>query len=92
MDFELVYHELVVSEDLPKLSSVWKDKIRFSIETRLMTQPELYGKPLRRSLKGYRKLRIEDYRVIFRIEARTVKILMIAHRSVVYATVTNRKK
>ncbi|MBI4050751.1 MAG: type II toxin-antitoxin system RelE/ParE family toxin [Candidatus Doudnabacteria bacterium] len=82
--FKIVYHHLVVSDDIPKLSSEWKEKIRHAIEGRLMTHPDLYGKPLRRSLKGYRKLRVGDYRVIFRIEKAIVKILAIQHRSIVY--------
>ena len=88
--FKVVYHELVISDDLPKLSSEWKEKIRHAIEERLMTHPDLYGKPLRRSLKGYRKLRVGDYRVIFRIEKNTVKIMIIQHRSVVYDRVAKR--
>lgn len=90
MNFEIVYHELVVSEDIPKLSAVWKNRIRLTIATRLTSQPDLYGKPLRKSLKGYRKLRVEDYRVIFKIENGIVKILMIAHRSVVYKKINKR--
>lgn len=90
MNFEIVYHELVVSDDIPKLSSVWKDRIRKAIEERLTTQPDFYGKPLRKSLKGYRKLRVEDYRVIFRIEDKAVRVLMIAHRSVVYRKIDKR--
>ncbi len=92
MNFEIVYHELVISKDLPKLSSVWKDRIRKAIEERLTSRPELYGKPLRKSLKGYHKLRVENYRIIFRIEDKTVKILMIAHRSDVYTKVSKRTK
>lgn len=88
--FEIVYHSLVVEEDIPKLSSAWKEKIRRAIETRLATQPDVYGKPLRRSLKGYRKLRVGDYRVIFRIEGTKVKIFIIQHRSVVYGKITKR--
>lgn len=90
MRFALVYHQLVVDEDIPKLSSAWKSKIRQAIEARLTAQPDFYGKPLRKSLKGYRKLRVGDYRVIFRIDGSTVKIFMIAHRSVVYNKVTKR--
>jgi mRNA interferase RelE/StbE len=90
MKFEVVYHPLAISEDIPKLSSAWKNKIRSTIELRLMTQPDFYGKPLRKSLKGYRKLRVGDYRVIFKIEKETVKIIMIAHRSVVYTKINKR--
>lgn len=80
----------MIKEDISKLSAAWKQKIQRAIETRLMTQPEFYGKPLRKSLKGYRKLRVGDYRVIFRIEDTTVKIFMVAHRSVVYNKVNKR--
>lgn len=88
--FEVVYHPLVVSNDIPQLSSKWREKIKQTIEERLTTHPDLYGKPLRRSLKGYRKLRVGDYRVIFQIEKRTIKILIIQHRSVVYGEATFR--
>jgi len=88
--FEILYHHKVVSDDIPKLSASWKVKIREAIEKKLMTHPDLYGKPLRRSLKGYRKLRIGDYRVIFRIEEKTVKILIIGHRSIVYKEINKR--
>lgn len=84
MKFELIYHPLVSKEDIPKISESFKMKIKKAIESKLINNPEIYGKPLRRSLKGYRKLRVGDYRVIFRIEKNTVKIFIIQHRSVVY--------
>ncbi len=89
--FDIVYHSLVMTDDIPKLPKLWQEKIRIVIDNRLRTRPDFYGKPLRRSLKGNRKLRIGDYRVIFRIEQNTVKILMIEHRSVVYARIIKRK-
>lgn len=88
--FAIAYHHLVISGDVPKLSSVWKDKVRRAIEEKLATRPEVYGKPLRRSLKGYRKLRVGDYRIIYLIEQSTVKIFVIQHRSVVYQSVGKR--
>ena len=89
--FNVIYHHLVIRNDIPKLSSEWKEKVRRAIEERLITHPDLYGKPLRRSLKGYRKLRVGDYRVIFRIEKNIVKIFVIQHQSVVYNFVAKRK-
>ena len=53
-------------------------------------QPEIYGKPLRSSLKGYRNLRIGDYRIIFRIEEKAVKVFAILHRSIVYKDINKR--
>jgi mRNA interferase RelE/StbE len=84
MSFVIEYHESVVKEDIPRLSSDIKKQIKSAIEKKLTTFPEMFGKPLRRSLKGYRKLRVGDYRVIFRIETHTIKVLAIMHRSVVY--------
>jgi len=90
LNFKIFYHELVVKQDIPRLSSVWSNKIKRAIETRLTTYSEIYGKPLRRSLKGYRKLRVGDYRVIFRIDDYLVKVLIIEHRSVVYKIIKQR--
>ncbi|HEY4519359.1 MAG TPA: type II toxin-antitoxin system RelE/ParE family toxin [Candidatus Paceibacterota bacterium] len=88
--FRVIYHHLVVRDDVPKLSNEWREKVRSAIERRLTTRPELYGKPLRRSLRGYRKLRVGDWRVIFRIERDMVKIIVIQHRSVAYAEAQKR--
>lgn len=90
MSFDITYHELVVKEDIPRLPSIWRAKIKRAIEERLTVYPEIYGKPLRQSLKEYRKLRIGDYRVIFRIKGKIVKIFIIQHRSVVYKMIQKR--
>ena len=90
MSFDIRYHELVVEEDMPRLSSEWRKKIKRAIEDKLVLRPEAYGKPLRQSLKGYRKLRVGNYRVIFKIEGETVKIFVIQHRSVVYKIIRKR--
>ena len=90
MTYLLRYHELVVRQDIPQLSSEWKERIKLLIEEKLSEHPEVFGKPLRRSLKNYRKFRVGDYRVIFRIEKSSVKIFVIQHRSVVYKTAEKR--
>lgn len=88
--YRVVYHSQVVARDIPKLSNREKNKIQRAIQQRLTSQPDLYGKPLRRSLQGYRKLRVGDYRVVFRVEKEVVKILVIQHRSVVYDVAQKR--
>lgn len=88
--FKLVYHELVITEDIPKLTKTWKDKIRNSIESKLTVEPQTFGKPLRRSLRGYRRLRVGDYRVVYRIQEEEVKIFVIGHRSIVYKNSDSR--
>ncbi|MBI2591414.1 MAG: type II toxin-antitoxin system RelE/ParE family toxin [Candidatus Brennerbacteria bacterium] len=88
--FDVVYHYRVVRDDIPKLSGEWKERVRLLIESRLMVRPDLYGKPLRRSLKGYRKFRAGDYRIIYKIDKNIVKILIIQHRATVYAQIKKR--
>lgn len=88
--FKIFYHESVVRDDIPMLSTTWKKKVRAAIEEKLETHPDVYGKPLRRSLKGYRKLRVGDYRVVFRISDKSIYILAILHRSIVYEIADNR--
>jgi len=90
MNFEILYHEAVVADDIPKLSKEWRGKIQRAIEEKLTSHPEVFGKPLRSSLKGYHKLRVGDYRVIFRIEGNTIKVFAIMHRSVVYGLLKKR--
>jgi len=82
--YKVVYHSDVVSDDIPSITKLWKKKIQQAIEIKLTQEPTLYGKPLRRSLHPYYKLRVGDYRVIYKIKTDTVFILMIQHRSVVY--------
>jgi len=90
LKFVIKYHEDVVREDIPKIAKTWKTKIRKSVENKLTTEPEIFGKPLRKSLRGYRSLRVGDYRIIFRIEKIIVKIFVIQHRSVAYKNIEKR--
>lgn len=84
MTFEIQYHEAVFGEDISRLSSKDRDRVKKVIEDKLMIRPDIFGKPLRRSLKGYLKLRVGDYRIIFRLRGSIVKVFAIQHRSVVY--------
>ncbi|MDO8604723.1 MAG: type II toxin-antitoxin system RelE/ParE family toxin [bacterium] len=88
--YTIVYHEDVVSQDIPPISITWKKEFRRAIEAKLTNAPEVFGIPLRNTLKGYRKLRVEDYRVIFRIESKKVKIFAIGHRANIYSMVNKR--
>lgn len=82
--FAILYHPTVVREDIPSLTKKWRERVRTSIEEKLAYMPERYGKPLRSSLRGYRKLRVGDHRIVYRIEKRNVYVLAILHRSIVY--------
>ena len=86
----VLWHEKVRSQDFPKLSTTIKKRIRGAVEEKLTINPLLFGKPLRLSLAGYRSLRVGDWRIVFRIEKQTVKIFLVAHRSVVYEEMFSR--
>lgn len=90
MPFTLHYHPAIRSEDLPLIDQRSKDRIRKAIEERLKTAPHDYGEPLRKSLKGYWKLRVGDYRVVFKVIDSEVWILGIRHRKSVYADIGKR--
>lgn len=78
--FTVRYHPQVRDEDIPRLSKAVRQRIRKAIEQRLANAPHEYGQPLRKTLKGYWKLRVGDYRVVYRIEKQTVVVLGIRHR------------
>ncbi len=91
MPYILQYHPSVKNEDTPELDSKMKERIRQAIETRLAVAPQDYGKPLRKTVKGYWKLRVGDYRVVFKIQKIEVLILGILHRKDVYDIIENNK-
>jgi mRNA interferase RelE/StbE len=86
--YVLRYHPQVAEDDLPEIPAKVHQRIARAIEARLATHPERYGLPLRGSLKGYWKLRVGDYRVVFKLVGSEVWILTILHRRVVYDVVT----
>lgn len=80
------YLDVVVKEDIPNLQLPIRAMIKRAIEERLMIDPIGFGKPLRYSLKGHRRLRVSDYRIVYRIDpdVNTVVIISIKHRKDVY--------
>jgi mRNA interferase RelE/StbE len=90
MPYRLIYHPDVKRVDLPKIDNKNKAVIKRAIEKRLATSPEVYGKPLRRTLRGYWKLRVGDYRIVFKPSGEDILILGIIHRRDVYKQVQAR--
>ena len=90
MPFTLHYPPAIRSEDLPLIDKRTRDRIRKAVEERLQTAPHDYGEPLRKSLRGYWKLRVGDYRVVFKIMESEVWILGIRHRKSIYLDVAAR--
>ncbi len=88
--YNLIYHIDVKKVDLPNIDNKNKAMIKRAIEERLTAQPEIYGKPLQRTLKGYWRLRVGDYRVVFKISGNEILILGIMDRKSVYSQIKKR--
>ena len=84
--YRLEYYETVVKQDIPALPKTMRLRVKKAIEERLATDPVGYGKPLQYALKGHRRLRVGDYRVIYKIdsERHCVHIVAIDHRKDIY--------
>jgi len=84
--WQIQYADQVVREDIPKLDHATKQRIKKAIETKLVSDPRRFGKPLRHSLHHLRSLRVGDYRILYHLDhdAMMVSIVSIGHRRDVY--------
>jgi mRNA interferase RelE/StbE len=89
--YKIEYLDLVVKYDIPKLDKTIGGRIKKAIEIKLTSRPEIFGTPLRATLGGYWKLRVGDWRIVYLISAKTVKIIIIANRREVYDLADRRK-
>jgi mRNA interferase RelE/StbE len=90
MAYTLVYHPEVKTKDVSTLNRDVAKRIQRAIESRLAVEPQRYGEPLRRTLKSYWKLRVGDYRVVFKIVKNEVWIFAIMHQRDVYQRIESR--
>lgn len=70
-------HRLVLEEDLPDLDPSVQKRIVRAIEKKLTVNPRQYGEPLRGELFGYWKLRVDDYRVVYRMKENALEVFVI---------------
>lgn len=84
--YTIVYLDRVVEEDIPVLPKTMRQLIKRAIETRLTVEPIALGKPLRYSFIGHRRIRVGNYRIVYRLDAKSsvVTIVLIKHRKDVY--------
>jgi len=87
--YTLIYHSKIPS-DLKKISPPWLQKIQIIIKTKIAKNPEIFGTPLRTSLSGSRKLRVGDYRIIYKIKDKSALIDAIGHRKDIYQIAERR--
>jgi mRNA interferase RelE/StbE len=77
MIWKIKIHHLVLRDDFNKLNAVDKETILKTLQKKLTIDPESYGKPLTGSLKGLWRLRIGDYRAVYRINKSEIIVLVI---------------
>jgi mRNA interferase RelE/StbE len=87
----LINYHKAVKGDLKIMEALIKARIKSAIETRLVVDPIKSGETLRGNFKRFRKLRIGDYRIIYKVMQGTVLILGIGHRKYIYELVKNRE-
>lgn len=75
--WKIKIHKLVIKDNFKKINKHDQSVILKNIFKKLSIDPEKYGFPLRNELKGFRKLKISDYRVIYRIEKDVIKVLIL---------------
>jgi mRNA interferase RelE/StbE len=75
--WQVEIHPLVWEEDFARLDPSVRQRITKAIRSKLATHPDKFGKPLTGPLRGYWRLRIDAYRVIYRIEQKRLIVLII---------------
>ena len=90
MPYHLFYHPDIKKEDLSEIPRNMQGRICKAIKERLLTDPGKYGEPLKRGLRGYRKLRVGNYRVIYKVDKENILVFKIGHRKEVYRRVQIR--
>ena len=75
--WKIKIHLLVLKEDFKRINKHDRSVILKTIYKKLSVDPEKYGAPLRSTLRGFWKLKISHYRVVYRIEKKVVTVLIL---------------
>lgn len=67
MLWKVKLHRLVLKEDFKRIDRTQQLKIIRAIKSKLTKAPNKYGRQLSGQLSKYRRLRVEDYRVIYEV-------------------------
>ncbi|MDG7056559.1 MAG: type II toxin-antitoxin system RelE/ParE family toxin [Wolbachia endosymbiont of Penenirmus auritus] len=86
MGYTIIYLDNVLEKDLPSLPKTVRKRIIKAINERLTVDPINLGKTLDHSLKGYKGLRVGDYRVLYDVNTSKyeVTIVTVGHRGTIY--------
>ena len=85
-----IRYDARVKDDIARFPASVRSRLQKAIEDKLTDVPEVFGKPLRHSLAGFRSLRVGEYRAVFLIRGDEILILLIEHRKDVYDRIEGR--
>ncbi len=77
MIWTVIYHQ-DVEEDLLSLSPAMAGRVVQAIDSKLTRAPLDFGAPLFGNLADFRKLRVGDYRVMYRVIKERVQVFVLA--------------
>jgi len=94
VSWRVIYHH-EVAEDLEELGEYHAMAVLKAIESRIRDgEPEKTGKPLSGELAGCRRIRTGDVRIVYRVHAEIIEVLIVAvgprRNDEVYRSVRNR--
>ena len=69
--------ELVFSEDFKRIDGTGQKRIMKAVRKKLTEEPRAYGKPLSGEYKGFWKLKVGPYRVVYEIIESQVTVYVI---------------
>ncbi|WCR58271.1 type II toxin-antitoxin system RelE family toxin [Wolbachia endosymbiont of Ctenocephalides felis wCfeJ] len=78
--YKIKFLKSVIERDLPALPVTIELRVNKAIQERLRVNPTKLGKPLFGRFRGYFRLRVGDYRIIYQIKARDYIVLITAIR------------
>lgn len=73
----VLIHPLVFSEDLKRFDPPVQRQLMKTLRKRLLVDPKAYGEPMRGELAGLWKLRVGEYRVVYRIAEKRIEVLVL---------------
>ncbi|NSM56634.1 type II toxin-antitoxin system RelE/ParE family toxin [Wolbachia endosymbiont of Atemnus politus] len=86
MKYDIVRSKNFTERDFPNFPKTIRSRITKAINERLTTDPIKFGKPLRGRLKGYRRIRVGNYRIIYTVNIAKHKVFVATagHRDTIY--------
>jgi mRNA interferase RelE/StbE len=69
--------ELVFFEDFKKIDGAGQKRVIKAVREKLTKKPKAYGKPVSGQYKGFWKLKVGPYRVVYEIIESRVKVYVI---------------